>query len=43
MDRKFVAGMLDDHREGRADHTRQLFLLFSLEMWNRRFVGDPVR
>src|SRR5204863_2899273 len=34
MDRGYVSTMLDDHREGRADYTRQLFLLFSLEIWN---------
>jgi asparagine synthase (glutamine-hydrolysing) len=43
MDRGYVGGMLDDHREGRGDYTRQLFLLFSLEIWNRRFLGVPVR
>jgi asparagine synthase (glutamine-hydrolysing) len=39
MNRDYVARILDDHREGRADYTRQLFCLYSLELWGRRFVA----
>jgi asparagine synthase (glutamine-hydrolysing) len=38
MNRDFVMRMLESHRAGRMDHTRQIFLLFSLELWSRRFV-----
>jgi asparagine synthase (glutamine-hydrolysing) len=40
MDRGYVGRMLNDHREGRADYTRQIFLLFSLELWGRSFVAS---
>jgi asparagine synthase (glutamine-hydrolysing) len=43
MDRGCVAQMLEDHRDGRADHTRQIFLLFSLELWSRRFLSAPAQ
>jgi asparagine synthase (glutamine-hydrolysing) len=39
MNREYVSRILDDHREGRADYTRQLFCLYSLELWGRRFVA----
>jgi asparagine synthase (glutamine-hydrolysing) len=42
MERPYVDRMLADHREGRADNTRQLFLLYSLELWSRRFVPGAV-
>jgi asparagine synthase (glutamine-hydrolysing) len=38
MDRGYMAQILDDHRDGRADYTRQLFSLYSLELWARRFT-----
>jgi asparagine synthase (glutamine-hydrolysing) len=42
MDRDNVAAILDAHRDGRADHTRQIFILFSLELWAERFLRAPV-
>jgi asparagine synthase (glutamine-hydrolysing) len=33
--------LIDDHAEGRADHTRQLFCLLSLGLWHRGFVAAP--
>jgi asparagine synthase (glutamine-hydrolysing) len=38
MDGGYVGTLLADHRDGRADYTRQLFCLYSLELWARRFV-----
>jgi hypothetical protein len=38
MNRDYVSRLLDDHRDGRADYTRQLFCLYSLELWSRRFA-----
>lgn len=33
--------MLDAHADGRADHTRQLFCLLSLGLWQRAVVAPP--
>jgi asparagine synthase (glutamine-hydrolysing) len=41
MRRAAIAGLLDRHRAGEADHTRQIFCLLSLELWGRRFLGAP--
>ncbi len=38
LNASYVSCLLDDHRDGRADHTRQLFCLLSLEIWGRRFL-----
>jgi asparagine synthase (glutamine-hydrolysing) len=38
MHRGYMDRLLEDHREARADYTRQLFCLVSLELWGRRFV-----
>ncbi|MEA2254029.1 MAG: hypothetical protein QOG35_74 [Solirubrobacteraceae bacterium] len=43
MRRGAIAGLLDRHRAGEADHTRQIFCLLSLELWGRRFLGAPAR
>lgn len=39
MDRGAVEGYLRRHRDGAADHTRQLFCLLSVELWARRFLA----
>jgi asparagine synthase (glutamine-hydrolysing) len=39
LNRPAVEAMLDRHRKGVADHTRQLFCLLSLELWARRFLS----
>jgi asparagine synthase (glutamine-hydrolysing) len=36
-----MSELLERHRAGRADHTRQLFALVSFELWARRFLADP--
>lgn len=38
MDRKAVELMVTRHLAGRGDHSRRLFMLFSLELWLRRFA-----
>jgi asparagine synthase (glutamine-hydrolysing) len=38
MDRNYVSGLLELHRAGLADNTRQIFCLLSLELWGRRFL-----
>jgi asparagine synthase (glutamine-hydrolysing) len=43
MRRDAVAALLDSHRSGDADHTRQLFCLLSLELWSRRFLSAERR
>jgi asparagine synthase (glutamine-hydrolysing) len=40
MNRDYVDRLLAQHRDGSADNTRQIFLLFSLELWNRSFVAS---
>ncbi|MFL5779853.1 MAG: asparagine synthase (glutamine-hydrolyzing) [Thermoleophilaceae bacterium] len=34
-----MSAMIDDHKSGRADMTRQLFCLLSLGLWHREFLG----
>jgi hypothetical protein len=41
MQRGAIERLLDRHRDGTADHTRQLFCLVSLELWGRRFLPAP--
>jgi asparagine synthase (glutamine-hydrolysing) len=41
MQREAIVGLLDRHRAGAADHTRQLFCLLSVELWGRRFLKAP--
>lgn len=41
--RDYLERLLSEHASGRADHQRQLFLLLSLEIWQRLFIkGDSV-
>jgi asparagine synthase (glutamine-hydrolysing) len=35
LDRRFVAGVVDEHLAGRADHGHRLWLLLTLEVWLR--------
>jgi asparagine synthase (glutamine-hydrolysing) len=39
FDEAEIAAMIDDHRDGRRDLTRQLFCLLGLGMWHRHFGG----
>ncbi len=39
FDLGYVERLVENHRRGTADHTRQLFCLISLELWARRFLG----
>lgn len=47
--RDYVAEILDQHRQGQADHTYRIWSLFCLEIWYRLFVdhslqaGDDLR
>ncbi len=41
FDLGYVERLVDEHRRGAADHTRQLFSLISLELWGRRFLEGP--
>lgn len=38
-----VSRIFDEHAEGRADHSHQLWLMLTIEMWLRRlpFLGSP--
>ncbi|MEJ7617093.1 MAG: asparagine synthase C-terminal domain-containing protein [Pyrinomonadaceae bacterium] len=37
---RYVRLLLDEHRRGRRDHSRQLWALFMLELWHRK-VEEP--
>jgi asparagine synthase (glutamine-hydrolysing) len=36
----YVNLLLDEHERGRRDHAHELWALFMLELWHRRFVDD---
>jgi asparagine synthase (glutamine-hydrolysing) len=36
-----VQRLLGEHREGRADHGRRLWCLFTLQRWHERWIEDP--
>jgi asparagine synthase (glutamine-hydrolysing) len=40
FERQYLERLLQSHRDATADHTRQLFCLFSLELWAQRFLGE---
>jgi asparagine synthase (glutamine-hydrolysing) len=42
LDRVALRDLLDQHTAGRADHTRRLSALLTLEAWHRSFVGGDV-
>jgi hypothetical protein len=33
--------LLDEHERGRRDHATELWALFMLELWHRKFVDAP--
>jgi asparagine synthase (glutamine-hydrolysing) len=39
FEREKLRSLLERHRSGAADHTRQLFCLLSFELWARRFLA----
>ena len=41
LNNDFVAAILRDHIEGRAQYTNPLFILASLELWFRIFIDSP--
>jgi len=42
LDRPGMIALIDEHTSGRADHTRRLSALLTLEAWHRSFLGgDP--
>lgn len=42
LDQDHVRRMLDEHGRGARDHTKALFLLYSLEQWHQVFVRGDV-
>lgn len=40
---RYVEQLIEEHHSGRADHTRRLFSLVSLELWAQTFLGDSRR
>ena len=43
MEPSYLRRLLRDHEVGRADYTRQLFCLLSVELWARRFTTPQPR
>jgi len=39
LDRRALRALLDEHARGRADHTRRLSALLTLDAWHRSFIG----
>jgi hypothetical protein len=37
LDEKVVAGLLDEHRAGRADHSELLWGVLNLSLWRAQF------
>ena len=37
---RYVSLLLDEHERGRRDHATELWALFMLELWHRKFVDD---
>ncbi len=37
---QYLKVLLDEHERGRRDHATELWALFMLELWHRRFVDD---
>jgi asparagine synthase (glutamine-hydrolysing) len=37
---KYINVLLDEHSRGRRDHSSQLWLLWMLELWQRKFVDN---
>src|SRR5205823_475440 len=37
---RYVRTLLDEHEQGRRDHSTQLWTLFMLELWHRAYVDD---
>jgi asparagine synthase (glutamine-hydrolysing) len=38
---RYVNLLLDEHERGRRDHATELWALFMLELWHRKFVDTP--
>ena len=38
---RYVKVLLDEHARGRRDHATELWALFMLELWHRKFVDTP--
>ncbi len=38
---RYVNLLLDENQRGRRDHAGELWALFMLELWHRKFVDSP--
>src|SRR5712664_4087038 len=41
IETRYVNLLLDEHERGRRDHATELWTLFMLELWHRKFVDAP--
>ncbi|MBA2379873.1 MAG: asparagine synthase (glutamine-hydrolyzing) [Blastocatellia bacterium] len=40
FDEKYIDTLLDEHQRNRRDHSHELWMLWMLELWHRRYVDD---
>jgi asparagine synthase (glutamine-hydrolysing) len=40
FEKSYIQTLLDEHSESRRDHSHQLWLLWMLELWHRRFIDN---
>ncbi len=40
FDEKYIDTLLDEHQRNRRDHSHELWMLWMLELWHRRFVDS---
>jgi asparagine synthetase B (glutamine-hydrolysing) len=43
FDRRFMAGLLEEHVGGKRDHNFRLWVLLNLEIWHRQFIDGASR
>jgi asparagine synthase (glutamine-hydrolysing) len=43
FDRRFMAGLLEEHVGGKRDHNFRLWVLLNLEIWHRQFIDGESR
>jgi asparagine synthase (glutamine-hydrolysing) len=43
LDRSGVRRMVEEHRTGAQNHCEDLWILLTLELWQRRFLGSPTQ
>jgi asparagine synthase (glutamine-hydrolysing) len=42
LDRRAVAGIVEEHEQGRVDRSQEIWMLLVFELWHRQFMEDKV-